>query len=193
MAIIKDIVERRVNTTGVSEPVVTTQGTDRVVVELPGVTDPEAVRRLVGTTGRLDFVPLGTTQATDNQTLDPKTYPAAVQWRPGVVGDGRHRPERPARGQLRPEGHRQEPVRGLHPRPHRPVLRDHPRQPGHLGAGHQRLHPERQRPDHGRRSRRLLGARRRRTSSRSSSSVRCRSRSRPCRASRSARPWAASS
>src|SRR5258705_7472851 len=75
MAIIKDIVERRVNTTGVSEPVVTTQGADRVVVELPGVTDPEAVRKLVGTTGRLDFVPLGSTQATEGQQLDPKTYP----------------------------------------------------------------------------------------------------------------------
>ena len=75
MAIIKDIVERRVNTTGVSEPVVTTQGSDRVVVELPGVTDPEAVRKLVGTTGRLDFVPLGTTQATAGQALDPKTFP----------------------------------------------------------------------------------------------------------------------
>jgi len=75
LAVIKDTVERRVNTTGVSEPVVTTQGADRVVVELPGVTDPEAVRRLVGTTGRLDFVPLGTTQTTENQTLDPKTYP----------------------------------------------------------------------------------------------------------------------
>ena len=75
MAIIKDIVERRVNTTGVSEPVVTTQGTDRVVVELPGVTDPEAVRKLVGQTGRLDFVPLGSTQATEGQVLDPKQYP----------------------------------------------------------------------------------------------------------------------
>src|SRR6478735_4253672 len=75
MAVIKDIVERRVNTTGVSEPVVTTQGADRVVVELPGVTDPEAVRKLVGTTGRLDFVPLGQTQATEGQILDPKTYP----------------------------------------------------------------------------------------------------------------------
>jgi preprotein translocase subunit SecD len=39
------------------------------------VTDPEAVRRLVGTTGRLDFVPLGTTQATQDQTLDPKIFP----------------------------------------------------------------------------------------------------------------------
>src|SRR6185312_15654309 len=65
LAIIKDIVERRVNTTGVSEPVVTTQGKDRVVVELPGVTDPEAIRHLIGQTGRLDFVPLGSTQATE--------------------------------------------------------------------------------------------------------------------------------
>jgi preprotein translocase subunit SecD len=75
LAIIKDIVERRVNTTGVSEPVVTTQGKDRVVVEMPGVTDPEAVRRLVGSTGRLDFVPLGSTQATEGQELDPKQFP----------------------------------------------------------------------------------------------------------------------
>ena len=75
MGVIKDIVERRVNTTGVSEPVVTTQGADRVVVELPGVTDPEAVRKLVGQTGRLDFVPLGSTQATEGQQLDLKQYP----------------------------------------------------------------------------------------------------------------------
>jgi preprotein translocase subunit SecD len=47
-----------VNSVGVAEPVVTTQGADRVVVELPGVSDPDAVRNLVGTTGRLDFVPI---------------------------------------------------------------------------------------------------------------------------------------
>ena len=75
MSIIKDIVERRVNTTGVSEPVVTTQGKDRVVVELPGTTDPEAIRKLVGTTGRLDFVPLGTTQVQQGQKLDLTQHP----------------------------------------------------------------------------------------------------------------------
>jgi preprotein translocase subunit SecD len=75
MGVIKDIIERRVNTTGVSEPVVVTQGSDRVVVELPGVTDVDAVRRLVGQTGRLDFVPLGTTPATQGQTLDLKVNP----------------------------------------------------------------------------------------------------------------------
>src|SRR5204862_7871780 len=59
MAIIKDIVERRVNGSCVSEPVVTTQGNDRVVGELPGVTDPEAIRRLVSQIARPEFVPLG--------------------------------------------------------------------------------------------------------------------------------------
>jgi preprotein translocase subunit SecD len=75
MSVIKDIIERRVNTTGVSEPVVTTQGADRVVVELPGVTDPEAVKKLVGATGRLDFVPLGSTQVAQGQTIDLTTFP----------------------------------------------------------------------------------------------------------------------
>jgi len=75
MSVIKDIVERRVNQTGVSEPVVVTQGSDRVVVELPGVTDPEAVRKLVGQTGRLDFVPLGKTQVSAGQVLDLKQTP----------------------------------------------------------------------------------------------------------------------
>ena len=58
MDTLKGIIERRVNSTGVSEPVVQTQGTDRVVVELPGVQDSEAIEQLVGQTGRLDFVPL---------------------------------------------------------------------------------------------------------------------------------------
>ena len=39
MTTIRDIIERRVNSTGVSEPIVVVQGTDRVVVELPGATD----------------------------------------------------------------------------------------------------------------------------------------------------------
>ena len=58
MNTIRDIIERRVNSTGVSEPIVVVQGTDRVVVELPGATDREAIERLVGTTGQLTFVPL---------------------------------------------------------------------------------------------------------------------------------------
>jgi preprotein translocase subunit SecD len=46
-----------------------------VVVELPGVTDPDSVRQLVGQVGRLDFVPLGSTQVQEGQVLDLKTFP----------------------------------------------------------------------------------------------------------------------
>ena len=75
---IRNIVERRVNSTGVAEPVVVTQGNDRIVVELPGVDDPEAIRKLVGTTGKLYFVPIpaGTSPPiSQGQTLDLTTYP----------------------------------------------------------------------------------------------------------------------
>ena len=75
MGVIKDIVERRVNTTGVSEPVVVVQGSDRVVIELPGITDVDNVRRLVGQTGQLDFVPVGTTQMTEGQAINLEEFP----------------------------------------------------------------------------------------------------------------------
>ncbi len=58
MATTKQIVENRVNSTGVVEPIVQTQGSDRIVVELPGVNDPDPIRKLLGQTGRLDFIPL---------------------------------------------------------------------------------------------------------------------------------------
>ncbi|HET7027041.1 MAG TPA: protein translocase subunit SecD [Candidatus Limnocylindrales bacterium] len=71
MSVVRDIIERRVNSTGVSEPQVVTQGTDRVVVELPGATDVESVRALVGQTGRLEFVPIPPgVQVTQNQQID---------------------------------------------------------------------------------------------------------------------------
>ena len=156
LAVIKDIIERRVNTTGVSEPVVTTQGTDRVVVELPGVTDPEAIRKLVGQTGRLDFVPLGSTQATEGQVARPEAVPAAVQRRPGRDGDGRHRPERPAASSTSSSRTTARSCSPTTPRSnvgeYFAIVLDNAR---HLGAGHPELDPRRQRPDHRRRARRL--------------------------------------
>jgi preprotein translocase subunit SecD len=72
LAVVRDIIERRVNSTGVVEPVVVTQGTDRVIVELPGEQDTSTVRRLVGQTGRLDFVPIpsGQTPPTEGTSID---------------------------------------------------------------------------------------------------------------------------
>ena len=72
IAVVRGIIERRVNSTGVVEPLVITQGTDRIIVELPGEQDTATIRKLVGTTGRLDFVPLPTDQSApaEGQTLN---------------------------------------------------------------------------------------------------------------------------
>ena len=45
----------RVNELGVSEPVVQRQGRNRIVVELPGVQDTAAAKRIIGKTANLEF------------------------------------------------------------------------------------------------------------------------------------------
>jgi preprotein translocase subunit SecD len=54
----RTIIENRVNATGVAEPNVQTQGADRITIELPGAADRAEIEQLVGTTGRLYFVPV---------------------------------------------------------------------------------------------------------------------------------------
>ncbi len=75
LEVIRTIIENRVNSTGVSEPVITVQGSDRIVVELPGVADPNAIRSLVGQTGLLEFVPLGQTPKNKGDLVDDKQFP----------------------------------------------------------------------------------------------------------------------
>ena len=55
MAGLRDVIERRVNMFGVSEPVVQIQGTDRLLVELPGVKDVKAAIDMIGQTPYLEF------------------------------------------------------------------------------------------------------------------------------------------
>ncbi len=54
-----EIVRQRVDRFGVTEPSIVKQGTRRIVVELPGVDDPERVRRLLRGTARLEFRLMG--------------------------------------------------------------------------------------------------------------------------------------
>lgn len=45
----------RVNELGVSEPIVARQGTDRIIVQLPGVSDPNQAVRVLGATATVEF------------------------------------------------------------------------------------------------------------------------------------------
>src|SRR3989338_9197732 len=55
MAGLRDVIERRVNMFGVSEPVVQVQGQDRLIVELPGVKDVQQAIKMIGETPYLEF------------------------------------------------------------------------------------------------------------------------------------------
>jgi preprotein translocase subunit SecD len=50
-----EIVRRRIDETGVADPQITRQGTDRIVVQLPGVEDPNRIKELLGKTAHMTF------------------------------------------------------------------------------------------------------------------------------------------
>jgi len=75
MEVIRSIMESRVNTTGVSEPIVETVGSNEVLVQVPGATDPSAIESLVGATGQLSFVLLPPDQYGTNGTAGTNTVP----------------------------------------------------------------------------------------------------------------------
>ncbi len=61
MADARQILEGRINGLGVSEAVVQVAGVRRMVVEIPGLTNPDQVIGIIKETGLLEFVDLGTT------------------------------------------------------------------------------------------------------------------------------------
>ena len=69
----RTIIESRVAGIGVSEPQVRTEtagdGSRRIVVEVPGVSDQDQVRSLVGSTGQLQFINPQGQQLTDGANI----------------------------------------------------------------------------------------------------------------------------
>ena len=59
MEVATKIIENRVNALGVVEPLVQTQGDRRIIVELPGVGDPDQAIAIIKETGLLEFIDAG--------------------------------------------------------------------------------------------------------------------------------------
>ena len=53
-----DIMRNRVDKLGVTEPEIRKQGSDQIVIQLPGVRDPEAAAEIIGTTAQLELYDL---------------------------------------------------------------------------------------------------------------------------------------
>ena len=50
-----EIVRRRIDETGTREPAIQRQGDDRIIVQLPGVDDPQRIKDLLGRTAKMTF------------------------------------------------------------------------------------------------------------------------------------------
>ncbi|MCU0838126.1 MAG: protein translocase subunit SecD [Rhodospirillales bacterium] len=50
-----EIIRRRIDETGTREPTIQRQGADRILVQLPGIDDPERVKALIGKTAKMTF------------------------------------------------------------------------------------------------------------------------------------------
>jgi len=55
-----EIMRSRVDRLGVTEPEIRTQGDDQIVIQLPGVSDPEAAADIIGKTAQLELYDLET-------------------------------------------------------------------------------------------------------------------------------------
>lgn len=63
------VIENRIDALGVAEPLLQRQGQDRILVEFPGLQDPQRAKELIGRTALLEFVD------TDHQSL-----PRGAEW-----------------------------------------------------------------------------------------------------------------
>ncbi len=61
-----EIVRRRIDETGVREPTIQRQGDDRILVQLPGVDDPERIKDLLGQTAKMSFHLVDTENSVDD-------------------------------------------------------------------------------------------------------------------------------
>ena len=83
LEVTRDVIERRVAGIGVNEPQVRSEiagdGSRRIIVEVPGVSDQAQVRSLVGSTGRLQFVDPQGQSLTDEQDINDLLDSGAVR------------------------------------------------------------------------------------------------------------------
>jgi protein-export membrane protein SecD len=99
-----EIIRRRVDEVGTNEPIIQRQGKDRILVQLPGLDDPERIKRLLGKTARMNFRMVNETSSLEealsgkvppgsdllfelDSTTGEKTIPYLIYKKIGVSGD----------------------------------------------------------------------------------------------------------
>jgi preprotein translocase subunit SecD len=86
MSVARDVVRRRIDPGGTKEITVVTEGSNRVLVEVPGVENPDALKKLIGQTARLEFKLVD--QSASMQDAQQGRAPAGSQVLPMADGSG---------------------------------------------------------------------------------------------------------
>ena len=71
-----EIIRRRIDESGINEPLIARQGARRILVQLPGIEDPERIKELIGQTAKMTFHLLHP---------DANTYTAGARIPPGAI------------------------------------------------------------------------------------------------------------
>ena len=86
----RQIIDRRVNALGVTEPLVQTEGDRRILVELPGIDNPEEAITLIQETALLEFVDSGNTPLPEGMCVRTThdEGPSRCEFAPGESATG---------------------------------------------------------------------------------------------------------
>jgi preprotein translocase subunit SecD len=84
-----EVIRRRLDSTGTTEPSIQQQGADRILIQVPGEQNPERLERLLGSTAKLEFRMLSDTPSGDVDLLPSKDQGGArVPVERRVMADG---------------------------------------------------------------------------------------------------------
>lgn len=80
-----EVIRKRIDETGTKEPTIIRQGNDRIVVQLPGVKDPQHLKKIIGTTAKMTF------RLVDEPAAVSGQLPPTSEWVPSAEGNGEAR------------------------------------------------------------------------------------------------------
>jgi preprotein translocase subunit SecD len=84
----RQTIERRVNELGVAEPSIAQQGTDQILVQLPGVSNVDRAKQIIGSPGLLELKIVERAAATKDELLVNGKEPTGQEIIPGAGGRG---------------------------------------------------------------------------------------------------------
>jgi preprotein translocase subunit SecD len=87
-----EIVRRRIDETGTREPSIQRQGDERILIQLPGVKDPERIKELIGQTAKMDFRFIDMSVSAEQASAG--ALPATAELLPSLDTNANGNPER---------------------------------------------------------------------------------------------------